>query len=100
MRPVLAAALALAACKDAKPKASMTPTQVIAALEDFADRGCACGADKECFRAVRDEWDAAKPALVANAALLTGDDKTAWDNVHMKFALCGEGAGLAVFDRW
>lgn len=99
-RAVLLAAIGLAACKDEPPKLTMTGEQVVAAITDYADRGCACETDKECFRAVRDEWDAAKRELVKNASLLTGDDKAAYDDARLRFGLCGDGAGLAVFDKW
>jgi hypothetical protein len=99
------AALALLAgclvgCKEPPPKMTMTAEQVIAALTDYADRGCTCETDKECFRAIRDEWDAAKPELVKNARLLTGDNKQAYDDARLRFGLCGDAAGLTVFDRW
>lgn len=87
-------------CKEPPPKLTMTAEEILAAITDYADRGCACETDKECFRAVRDEWDAAKPELVKNARLLTGDDKAAYDAARLRFGLCGDGAGLAVFDRW
>lgn len=99
-RAVLLATLALTACKDEPPKLTMTAEQVVAAITDYAERGCACETDKECFRAVRDEWDAAKRELVKNASLLTGDDKAAYDAARLRFGLCGDGAGLAVFDKW
>ena len=64
----------LVGCKDSKPKMTMAPEDVINAVKDYAERGCACEADKECFREIRDEWDAAKKQLVFNAKLLTGAD--------------------------
>jgi hypothetical protein len=89
----------LVGCTD-KPKMTMTAEQVISAVRDFADRGCVCETDKECFQAIRDEWDAAKRDLVKNANLLTGADRDAYQAEHTRFALCGDRAGLAVFDRW
>ena len=47
-----------------------------------------------------DEWDAAKREIVKNARLLTGDDSVAYETARMKFGHCGDGAGLAVFDKW
>jgi hypothetical protein len=90
----------LLGCKEPPPKMTMTPEQVISAITDFADRGCPCETDKECFRAIRDEWDAAKPELVKNAKLLTGDDRQAYDAARLRFAACGDAAGLTVFDKW
>jgi hypothetical protein len=87
-------------CKEPPPKQTMTAEQVITAITDFADRGCVCETDKECFREVRDEWDAAKREIVKNARLLTGDDAQAYEAARMKFGHCGDGAGLAVFDKW
>jgi hypothetical protein len=90
----------LVACGKEPPTMTMTPQEVVTAIEDFMARGCVCETDKECFRAVRDEWDAAKQEIVKNARLLTGDDKAAYDTARTKFGLCGDGAGLAVFDKW
>ena len=87
-------------CKEPPPTMTMSAEEILGAITDYADRGCACETDKECFRAVRDEWDAAKRELVKNARLLTGDDKAAYDEARLRFGLCGDGAGLAVFDRW
>lgn len=95
----LVAVAALAGCED-KPKMTMTAEQVIGALRDYADRGCACETDKECFRAIRDEWDTAKRALVKNANLLAGEERAAYEAEHKRFALCGDAAGLTVFDKW
>ena len=88
------------ACKQPPPKQTMTPAEVINAITDYAERGCTCETDKECFRAIRDEWDAAKREIVKNARLLTGDDSVAYETARMKFGHCGDGAGLAVFDKW
>jgi hypothetical protein len=98
----LAIDLALVGCGKDPPKMTMTPQEVLTAIDDFMERGCACttASDKECFRAVRDEWDAAKQQIVHNARLLTGDDKAAYDTARNKFGMCGDGAGLAVFDKW
>jgi len=99
MKRVLVLALLLGGCED-KPKMTMTAEQVINAVRDFADRGCPCETDKECFRAIRDEWDAAKRDLVKNANLLTGDDRKAYAAERKRFGLCGDTAGLTVFDKW
>jgi len=99
MKPALVLALCIG-CKEPPPKMTMAPADVINAITDYADRGCACDTDKECFRAVRDEWDAAKRDLVKNARLLTGDDATAYADAHHRFGMCGDAAGLTVFDKW
>ena len=90
----------LGGCKDPPPKMTMTAEEVISALRDYADRGCACETDKECFREVRDDWDAAKRDLVYNARQLAGDERAAYEVERKRFGLCGDGAGLAVFDKW
>ena len=102
MRRTLALAVvcSLWGCKEPPPKLTMAPADVISAVRDFADRGCACSTDKECFREVRDEWDAAKRELVKNAGQLTGDDAAAYAEERNRLGLCGDGAGLAVFDKW
>ena len=88
----------LASC-ESKPKLTMAPEEIIGALRDYADRGCACGTDKECFREIRDEWDAAKRPLVKNANLLTGADRDAYVEERTRFGLCGDAAGLTVWDN-
>jgi hypothetical protein len=100
MSKALALAAVLVGCKEPPPKMTMAPADVIKAIQDFADRGCACGTDKECFRDVRDEWDGAKRELVKNSRGLTGDDATAYADARSRFGLCGDAAGLAVFDKW
>ena len=94
------ALLVMLGCKDPQPKMTMAADEVVAAITDFAERGCACQADKECFRAVRDEWEAARGELVKNARLLTGDDKQAYDAARLRFGHCGDAAGLTVFDKF
>jgi hypothetical protein len=100
MRAALVVVLLAAGCDQPKPKMTMTAEEVVSAITDYADRGCACETDKECFREVRDEWDSAKQELVKNAKLLAGDDRAAYEEQRKRFGLCGDGAGLAVFDRW
>jgi hypothetical protein len=96
----LAFGLALVGCEDRPPAMTMAADEVVDAITDYSERGCACETDKECFRTVRDEWDTAKREIVKNARLLTGDDRTAYEDARLRFGLCGDGAGLAVFDRW
>lgn len=86
-------------CKEAKPKLTMAPADVVNAIRDYADRGCACEADKECFREIRGEFDAAKKELVRNAKLLTGADLDTYTAERQRFGMCGDGAGLAVWDN-
>ena len=90
----------LVACKEPPPKLTMPAADVIKSIEDFAERGCACSTDKECFREVRDEWDGVKRDIVKSSRALTGDDATAYATAHQRFAACGDAAGLAVFDKW
>jgi hypothetical protein len=99
MRPLLVVAF-VAACKEPPPKPTMTAEEVTAAVRDFADRGCPCETDRECFRVVRDEWDAAKREIVKNANLLTGAERDAYNAERQRFGACGDAAGLAVFDKW
>jgi hypothetical protein len=97
MRQWLLVAL-LAGC-ESKPKLTMTVEEIVVALRDYADRGCACETDKECFREIRDEWDAAKRELVKNANLLTGADRDAYLAERNRFGACGDAAGLTVWDN-
>lgn len=92
-------ALLAVGCKGSAPKMNMTPQQVIDAMTDFADRGCECGTDKECFRAIRDEWEQSRRPILYNANLLKGEDLKAYLGQRARFGACGDGAGLAVFDN-
>jgi hypothetical protein len=94
-------ALALACgCKDEPRKMTMAPEDVIEAVRDFADRGCACETDKECFRTVRDEWEAVRRELVGNAKLMTGDHLAGYQAERLRFGRCGDAAGLTVWDKF
>src|SRR4051812_8672722 len=99
MKRALLACLVVAGCKGSPAKMSMTPDEVIAAMRDFADRGCACSSDKECFREIRTEWEGARRSILFNADLLKGADRDAYQAERTRFGLCGDGAGLAVFDN-
>ena len=95
-RLAVIALLAVIGCHKA-PKMNMTPKQVIDTMTDIADRGCACGQDKECFHAIRDEWDNnVRNAIQYNSALLKGDDQKAFLDQRTRFALCGDAAGVGV----
>jgi hypothetical protein len=97
--PVVIVAIALAVgCHGDKPKMTMTPAEVIDAIRDYADRGCACGTDKECFHAIRDEWEQQRRSILHDVDLMTGDDRAQYDAERQRFGLCGDAAGLAVFD--
>ena len=98
MKRLAVIALVVLGCKGSDPKPSMTPQQVIDAMTDLADRGCECGTDKECFHAIRDEWEQSRKSILYNAALLKGADLDAYNAQHKRFGLCGDAAGLTVFD--
>ena len=97
-RRVVAAALFALGCHGISPKPTMTPEQVISAIKDLADRGCDCGTDKECFREIRTEWEQSRDQILYNAKLLKGADLDAYRAERQRFGLCGDAAGLAVFD--
>ncbi len=89
------ALLLLAACgKSAPPGPPPAAAPLIDEMKDFADRCDACKAERDCLHAVRDEFDQAKPALLANGARLAGDDKAAFDAQVMRLRVCGDGGGL------
>jgi hypothetical protein len=96
---LVATIVGLSAGCESKPKLTMTAEAIISAVRDYADRGCACETDKECFREVRDDWDAGKRELVKNANLLTGADRDAYVEERKRFGLCGDAAGLTVWDN-
>jgi hypothetical protein len=91
-------AVLVAGC-GSRPKMTMKPEDVIDAIRDLADRGCECGTDKECFREIRTEWEQTREQILFNAKLMQGDDKKAYDAERSRFGLCGDAAGLAVFDN-
>jgi hypothetical protein len=92
-------AVLVTGCKSMETKMTMTPEQVISAIRDLADRGCECGTDKECFREIRTEWEQARGQILFNAKLLKGADLDAYTAERNRFGMCGDGAGLAVFDN-
>ena len=99
MKRLFLIAIVVAGCKGSEPKMTMTPEEVISAIRDLADRGCECGTDKECFREVRNEWEQTRRQILYNARLLKGADLDTYIEEHKRFGLCGDAAGLAVFDN-
>jgi uncharacterized protein YcfL len=63
----------LVACSSKKPAAQARP-ELLETVTVLADRVCACETDKECIRAIREEWDAQKVDLMNHG--LTGDQKS------------------------
>ena len=82
--------LALAACKGDKRVAARP--EMIDVVHALGDRVCACGTDKECARALRDEWDAEKDDVVNHG--LIGEQKATFEQELLRMRLCGDGAGL------
>lgn len=93
---VALAVLALAAIGACEKKSAPKPRpELIETLRDFADRTCACETDKECVRAVRDEWDAVRADVLDHG--LTGDDLNAYNAELHRFRMCGDAAGLTIW---
>ena len=85
--------LALVACGSSKKHAPPAdPAPLIAAAHDLADRGCKCDTDKECIKAIRDEWDAQKDQLL-------GAHNAAVDAEISRLKMCGDAAGLTFWDH-
>jgi len=84
-------ALALAACGGKKAPPTPRP-ELIETVQVLGERVCACETDKECVRAIRDEWDAQKADLMNNG--LTGEQKAAFDAELLHVRACGDAAGL------
>lgn len=93
MRSALVALMLVAACE--KTTAPKPRPELIETLRDFADRTCACETDKECVRAIRDEWDAVRQDVLNHG--LTGADLDAYNEELKRFRLCGDGAGLTIW---
>lgn len=85
----------IAACGSDKPPPPPRP-ELIQVMRGFADQACACGADRECLRTVRDGYDAQKRDLRDNG--LTGNDKASFDAELHRLKLCGDGGGLTMWD--
>lgn len=97
-RAALAALVVLAACKTHKAGApGPEPIEIIPIVKAWGDRACACNADKDCVKPIRDEWEANKRELLAKAAQLTGDNKAQWDAALLAFRGCGDGAGVTIW---
>jgi hypothetical protein len=92
MRAALVALLLVACDKTSAPKPR---PEMIETVRDFADRACACETDKECMRAIRDEWDGVRRDVLNHG--LSGDQLTAFDEQLQRFRACGDAAGLTIW---
>jgi hypothetical protein len=95
MRLVLVGLL-LIACGKASTRAPPRP-EVIDVVRDLADRACGCNNDKECVRAIRDEWEPQKFDLQRHG--LTGADKATFESELMRLRMCGDAAGLTIWTK-
>lgn len=93
MRSLAALVLLLAACDDKKPPPPRP--ELIDVLRDFADRTCECGTDKDCVKAIRDEWEPQKKDLQKHG--LSGEPKAAYDAELLRFRGCGDAAGVTIW---
>jgi len=91
MKAALVIALALVACSSKKSAPPPRP-ELLETITVLAERVCACETDKECIRAIRDEWDAQKVDLMNHG--LTGDQKTQFETELQKMRGCGDAGGL------
>ena len=83
----------VAACST---KSTVTPRpELVETMRDFADRTCACETDKECVRAIRDEWDGVKRDVLAHG--LGGDALRDYETELQRFRACGDAAGLTIW---
>lgn len=93
MRIIVIALVILTACEK---KSAPTPRpEMIDTVRDFADRTCACETDKECVRAIRDEWDGVRRDVLNHG--LTGDQLATFDQELGRFRACGDAAGLTIW---
>jgi hypothetical protein len=53
---------------------------------------CACETDKDCLKAIREEWDAEKVELMNHG--LTGDQQAQFDAEIARIRSCGDAGGL------
>lgn len=81
----------LGACSRKKAPPPPRP-ELIETIRSLADRVCACETDKDCVRAVRDEWDAGKQDLMNHGLL--GEDRVQFDTELNRMRACGDGGGL------
>jgi len=87
--------LVFAACSF-KDKPPPPRPELIDTVRDFADRCGECNNDKACVHGVRDEWDAVKRDVQQHG--LTGEQKQAFDAELTRFKLCGDAAGLTIWN--
>lgn len=90
----VASLLVTVAC-DSKKSAPPPRPELIETLRDFADRACACETDKECVRALRDEWDTVRADVLNHG--LTGEELSAYNAELNRFRMCGDAAGLTIW---
>jgi hypothetical protein len=79
------------ACGDKKP-AAQPRLELLETITVLAGRVCECGTDKECIRAIREEWDAQKADIMNHG--LTGDEKATFDAELLRMRACGDAGGL------
>ena len=85
----------LAACS-LKDKPPPPRPDLIETVRDFADRCEACNNDKACVHGIRDEWDGVKRDVMQHG--LTGEQKRQFDAERMRFGMCGDAAGLTIWN--
>lgn len=91
--------LALGACgKSASREATATAAaQTIQTIRGWAERACACNADKGCVKPIREEWDAAKHGILETSQHFPPTDKATFDRELLRFRECGDAAGLTIW---
>jgi hypothetical protein len=85
--------LLIGACD--KKSAPKPRPELIETMRDFADRTCGCDNDKECVRAIREEWDGVRQDVLNHG--LTGEQFAAYDAEFKRFGGCADAAGLTIW---
>ena len=79
----------VAACGSSKKAAVEERPELLETVTVMADRVCACETDKECIRAIRDEWDAQKVEIMSHRP-----SGAAFDAELLRLRSCGDAGGL------
>jgi hypothetical protein len=91
---LIALAVVAGACGKANHQPATDPRPYVDAIRTLADRACACGDDRTCLHAVRDDVDAQKSWLLGSK--LRGRDQ-GFDAELLRMRQCGDAGGLTLW---
>jgi hypothetical protein len=90
--------LAVVACGSSKPaKPDIDATRAVETLRSYAERCLACTNDKDCVKALRDEYDPYKRRLFKSRESYAPAEQQAFDLHFGQLAQCGDAAGVTIW---